>query len=191
LSLFAKTFSNREVQNLLKFYTPSAVVAWTGNTQGLGGVYQNQGNIELLYAASIGHTSTINESVSNLQVKVIDANTINATENVFLKGHSTVVGDLNATVNAQQQWVNSGGTWNIQKENWNYLTFNVQNAGESTVFPQWSLQLSGHSPNLAQMHTVEWNVAPYLGAAIYVVIAAVVATALWMSRRRRNTSDSG
>lgn len=184
LKNFSSAFDSRNVLALLNFYSSTATVSWTGNTQGLGGVYQNAGNIKLLYAASIGSTTAISATISNVTTKAINPTTINATENIFLNGTSSVVGNLNASINAQQEWVNQNSAWVIQKENWNYVTFNVQNPGESTVFPQWSLQLSGYPPNLANMHKVEWNYAPYLTAAVYVLIGAVVVVAVRSSRRR-------
>ena len=187
LNLFIQAFDNRQVNSLSGFYTSSSVVAWTGNTQGLGGTYVGSGNIEILYASSIGHTDSFSAHPSQVQMVASAPNVVNLTMHLVLNGSSSVLGRISATVNAQQQWKNNAGTWSIQKENWNYLTFTAQNPSSSTVFPQWGLELNGKSPNLSTEHTIEWAVAPYFAILIYALLAVAAVVAIL---RLRNSSRS-
>jgi len=184
LQKLTTAFNNRDVATLASYYAPRATVTWVGNTQGFGGIYQNQTRIELLYAATIGQTTTDTVKISNITTKAINPNTIDASMDIFISGRSNIVGFLNATIAAQQQWVNQGGNWVIQSENWNYVVFSVQTVGEATVFPQWSLQLSGQNPELSQMHVMEWNWAPYLAAAVYLLLVVIAVAALLRARSR-------
>src|SRR5438552_12685157 len=43
----------RDIPTVLTDYQDNAVVVWTGNTAGLGGVYNGVGNIRLLYSAAL------------------------------------------------------------------------------------------------------------------------------------------
>ncbi len=104
--------------------------------------------------------------------------TLRITFNLSLKGHITVVGNLSASIQVSQNWINSGGTWTIQKETWNYITFTTTNPGTATVFPQWGLSLEGKSPDLASEHVLEWDAAPYVAAGIYGSIITIFGTSI-------------
>jgi hypothetical protein len=184
IATMQKDFDARDVSSIDKFYTPTSVVFWYGETNGLGSVQKGAGNIQLLYAASLGSTTFLAANFTNIKTALVNPNQVNATFLINMTGHSTVVGNLNATILASQEWVQSGSTWTIQREDWNYTLFNVQFPGEATVFPQWSMSLSGVNPDLASMHVTEWDYAPYVAAAVYVALAAILVTALWMRRKR-------
>lgn len=184
LKSFAATFDNRDPAGIAGFYTQDATVVWSGNAGNQAGQYTGRGNIELLYAATIGKTTSLNASFSNIQTQVINPNTLNVTLSVFLTGHSTVLGDFNVTVNAKQEWVSSNGVVEIQKETWNYLALVSQYHVSATVFPQWGLQMTGGSPNLATEHTLEWNLAPYLAAVLYFGLFVVVVSLAWVRLRK-------
>jgi hypothetical protein len=188
LGLFIQAFDNRQVNTLTSFYTSSSVVAWTGNTQGLGGTYTGSGNIEILYASSIGHTDRFAAHPSQVKMVATAPNVVNLTMHLDLNGSSSVLGKISATVNAQQQWANNGGSWVIQKENWNYLTFTAQNPSSSTVFPQWGLQLNGKSPNLSSEHNIEWAVAPYIALLVYILLAVAAIAVIFRSRNSTRSS---
>src|SRR5712691_2227351 len=55
----------RNVDSVVTFYGPTSVVVWSGRTGVLVGRYTGQGNIRLIYAASIGKTTQMNANVSN------------------------------------------------------------------------------------------------------------------------------
>ena len=185
LNNMSEAFNSRDADTISSFYTSSSLVSWTGNSQGLGGIYQGVDHIRILYGATFGHTSSFSFKVSNQTIRSLGPDIANVSMNVFLSGVSDVVGRLNATVEVQQQWFLQNGVWAIQKENWNYVTFNVQDTGEATVFPQWSLQLSGQSPSLAREHALVWNIAPYLAVLPYGVIASLVVVFLVRLHRNR------
>jgi hypothetical protein len=92
------------------------------------------------------------------------------TMTIDMRGNSTVVGGLNATIDATQQWNYNGGQWQIQKENWNYVTFKVQNPVPSTTFPQWTALKNGHNPDLISEKSFEWHAGPYLAALVYAFL---------------------
>jgi len=193
VQLFAQTFNNRNVEGLANFYTSTSVVNWIGNTEGLGAIYNGQGNIRILYSASIGHTETFSFTPSNITTTVLGPNTVNVTLNAHLLGTSANLGNITAQVKVEQQWVNSGGTWSIQKELWDYTSFTASNPITSTVFPQWGLQISGQNPDLSSEHVFEWNIAPYLASVVYAVIVGVAIFALVARSRRpkKNTTQQG
>jgi hypothetical protein len=185
IAVLQNDYDNRDVTGISNFYTSTSVVYWYGETNGLGGIQMGKGNIQLLYAASLGSTTVFQINFTDIQTKAVSANVVNATSVAVATGHSNVVGNMNASVNVSQEWVLSGTTWSIQKEDWNYTLFNVQNPSDATVFPQWGLSLSGQNPNLADMHVIEWNYAPYVAAAIYVALAGIAVAALWIRRTQR------
>jgi hypothetical protein len=178
-------FNSRNVESLGNFYTSTSVDNWTGQAQGLEGIYNGVGNIRILYGSSISHTDRLTANYSNLQAVSNSPGNVTLTFTLMLNGHSTVVGNLSATIDVTQNWVNSGGTWTIQHETWNYLTFTTTNPGTATVFPQWGLSLEGKSPDLASEHVLEWNAAPYVAAAIYGSIIAIFILALMVRIRKQ------
>ncbi len=181
---FVAAFNARDASALSNFYASNAVVNWTGQAQGLQGIYTGKENIAILYGSSIGHTDKLIANSTNVQATASGPNvTLSFTLN--LAGHSNVVGNLTAKVLVTQVWVQSGGSWLIQNEVWNYQSFTTTNAGSATVFPQWGLALQGKSPNLADEHVLEWNAAPYVAAAIYGSIIAIFALALMVRVRKQ------
>jgi len=180
-------FNSRNVESLGNFYTSTSVDNWTGNTQGLGGIYNGVGNIRILYGSSISHTTSLNATYGNLTAVQNGPNNVTLNFGLILNGHSTVVGNLTAHVLVTQNWIYSGGAWTIQKETWDYLTFTTSNPGTATVFPQWGLSLEGKSPDLASEHVLEWDAAPYVAAGIYGSIIVIFALALMVrARKQRN-----
>lgn len=178
-------FNSRNVEALGNYYTSTSVDNWTGHAQGLEGIYNGVGNIRILYGSSISHTDRLNATYSNLTATSNGPGNVTLNFNLVLNGHSTVVGNLSADVAVTQVWVNSGGTWTIQSETWNYLTFTTTNPGTATVFPQWGLSLEGKSPDLASEHVLEWDAAPYVAAGIYGSIIVIFALALMVRARKQ------
>jgi hypothetical protein len=185
LTTWVSDFNSRNVEALGNFYTGTSVDNWTGHAQGLQGIYPGVSNIRILYGSSISHTDRLTANISNINAVESTPGNVTVTFNLSLNGHSTVVGNLSASIAVTQDWVNSGGTWTIQHEVWNYLSFTTTNPGTATVFPQWGLSLEGKSPNLASEHVLEWNAAPYVAAAIYGSIIAIFVLALMVRARRQ------
>jgi hypothetical protein len=178
-------YDERNATAISSFYNSTSVVNWFGYANGLGGVYIGSSNIQLLLTAMLESTTSYNINFTNIQTKVDGASAVNATSFAIAKGVSNTVGVENMTADVSQEWVLSNSMWTIQKEDWNFTLFNAQNPSTDTVFPQWGLSLNGQNPNLADEHVIEWNYAPYVAAAIYVSLVAVVAVALWVRRSRR------
>jgi len=185
LTTWIADFNSRNVESLGNFYTSTSVDNWTGHAQGLEGIYNGVGNIRILYGSSISHTDRLTANYTNLQATSNGPGNVTLTFNLSLNGHSTVVGNLTASILVTQNWVNSGGTWTIQHEVWNYQSFTTTNPGTATVFPQWGLSLEGKSPDLASEHVLEWNAAPYVAAGIYGSIIVIFALALMVRIRKQ------
>ena len=185
IQAFQATFNNRsQIGQIPNFYTQSAIVVWAGSAGGEVGTTSGRGNIGLLFDATVGKTTSLQVTISNVKTTVVNSNTVNSTLNILMSGQSTVLGKFNATIDASQSWVVQGGQVLIQSETWDYISLKAQNNVGATVFPQWGLQLTGNPPNLAQEHTLEWNLAPFLGAAIYVSIIVMVIVVFWVRFRK-------
>ncbi|MGH9919489.1 MAG: hypothetical protein ACRD6W_11565, partial [Nitrososphaerales archaeon] len=185
IAISQKYLDARDVTQIDKFYTPTSTVNWYGNNNGFGGVQKGAANIELLYAATLGYATSFQADFTDVHTTLVNPNQVNDTSLLIINGISSVVGTLDCTVVVSQEWVQSGGTWTIQKEDWDYITFNAQFQGEATVFPQWSMSLSGVNPNLADMHVIEWHYAPYVAAAVYVSLFSVLMAAVWARRSQQ------
>jgi hypothetical protein len=179
-----KDFNSRDVSGMSNFYAQDSCVKWVG-APGLEGVYLGQGNVRILYGSSIGKTIWLNASVTNYAEKVATPSNVNVSLTILMRGNSTVVGGLNATIDATQQWNYSGGQWQIQKENWNYVTFKVQNPVPSTTFPQWTALKNGHNPDLISEKSFEWHAGPYLAALVYAFLGGVLAIGVMSYRRTK------
>jgi hypothetical protein len=150
---------------------------------GLEGVYLGQGNVRILYGSSIGKTIWLNASVTNYAEKAATPSNVTVTMTIDMRGNSTVVGGLNATIDATQQWNYNGGQWQIQKENWNYVTFKVQNPLPSTTFPQWTALKNGHNPDLISEKSFEWHAGPFIAALVYAFLGCVLAAGVMAYKR--------
>jgi len=184
IQAFEQDFANRNPAELVTLYTSDAVETWTGNAGAEAGVATGTANIQLLYDATIGKTTSVTVTYSNVTYNVLSASLINTTDSILIAGHSTVLGNFNSTIDGEQQWTNQGGKWLIQSEVWNYLSLKAQNHVGATVFPQWGLELSGNPPSLSQEHVLEWNLAPYLAGIIYASIGILAVYGLWWGVRK-------
>jgi hypothetical protein len=181
-------FNSRNVAALSDFYAQDACVTWSGLATGLVGTYLGQANVRILYGSSIGKTTVLNASITNYNEKENSPSNINVTMTIDMKGNSTVVGKLNSTIDATQQWAYSGQQWQIVKENWDYITFDVQNPVSSTTFPQWAAMRAGHNPNLVSEKSFEWHAGPYVAASVYAFLGGIVAVGVVTYRKRSRPS---
>src|SRR6266571_8059813 len=69
----------RDIPTVLTDYQDNAVVVWTGNTAGLGGVYNGVGNIRLLYSAALSTANQI--ALTPTTVKTFNNSATQATVN--------------------------------------------------------------------------------------------------------------
>jgi hypothetical protein len=181
-------FNSRNVGGLSNLYAPDACVTWTGLASGLIGTYNGQGNIKILYGSSIGKTTVLNASITNYNEKAATPTNFNVSMTILMHGNSSVVGALDATIDATQQWVYNGGQWQIVKETWDYKVFKVQFPVSSTTFPQWGALKTGKNPDLVSEKSFEWNVGPYVAASVYAFLFGIVAMGV-MKYRARPRSD--
>ncbi len=181
---FVTDFNNRDVTSIKTFFTSSSAISWTGSAGGLQGTYSGVDGAGIVYATSVGHTTSIKVTESKLTLQLAGSTgTVGYTLNIT--GMSNIVGAFNSTANVSQVWVYQGGAWTIQTDDWNYLSFQSNNPSQATVFPQWGLTLNGKPPSLAGEHVIEWNVAPYLAVGIYAAIVAIGVGLIWVRVRRQ------
>ncbi|HUI85725.1 MAG TPA: hypothetical protein VLY21_01050 [Nitrososphaerales archaeon] len=170
-------YNQRDVDGLASFYTSNSVLVWSGALVGLQGRYTG-GNIMLLYAATIGKSSTVNASISNFAQKVISPTVTNATFVVHMLANSTVAGIVTATIDATQEWNWNGAKWQILKENWAYSLYDSSYVDEGlpsvTTFPQWGYELKGGNPNLVSEKSFEWHAGPFVAASVYAFLIGVL-----------------
>lgn len=161
---------------------------WTGDAGGLGGVYTGTSNIIILYIGSFSHVTNLVVHTANLSATAQGAENVSLNFDLSMEGYSTQLGNLTARVLVTQDWQNQAGTWSIQNETWDYLSFTTTNPVTSTVFPQWGLALEGRNPDLASEHLLEWYAAPYVAGGIYASIVAIFFIAMVKKRSRRSQS---
>jgi hypothetical protein len=177
-------FNSRDVGGLSNLYAPDACVTWTGLASGLVGTYNGQGNIKILYGSSIGKTTSLNASITNYNEKATNPTNYNASMTILMRGNSSVVGRLNASIDATQQWSFANGHWQIIKETWDYKVFDVQFVVSSTTFPQWGAMRIGQNPNLVSEKSFEWSAGPYVAASVYAFLFGVVVMGVMKYRSR-------
>ncbi len=171
--------NDRKVDGLVTFYSPNAVDVWFGNTGGLSGRYVGPEQIRLIYATSVGKTTTLDANVSDYAEDVFSPTNVNATFVMNMRGNSSVAGILTAKVDVSQEWNWGDSGWQISKENWNYALFDSSyidaNQSGSTTFPQWAVMKTGGNPNLVSEKSFEWHAGPYVAASVYAFLFGVVA----------------
>ena len=142
VSQWEDSINNRSVGSITEFYTNSSVVSLYSKGIGnlcnqlvLNGTYtyagtSNAPSIRGLYTTELSNfkPSPSLVTVSNLTLKDNGRGSVNATFTLVLNGIREVFGPTNETANVQQQWTNQGGSgsWQILKENWDYLSWYVQ-----------------------------------------------------------------
>lgn len=120
--------SLRNVSEVVRDYEPYAVLVWEGNSQGLGGIYVGTENITILYDSFLG--SSVNLSITNSTYSLV----INSTSNVVssavvnstisIVGYSMVFDNFTILASTKVDYaMDSGGTWLITNETWNFLQF--------------------------------------------------------------------
>lgn len=188
---FVQELNDRNVDGLVTFYSPNAVDIWFGNTGGLSGRYIGPEQIRLIYATSVGKTTTLDANLSDYAQDESSPTNVNATFVLDMRGNSTVAGILTMKVDVSQAWTWGSSGWQISKENWNYALFDASNIDKfregATTFPQWAVMNMGGNPNLVSEKSFEWHAGPYVAASVYAFIFGVVALlalrVVQMSRR--------
>jgi hypothetical protein len=113
--------AQRNATEALAFYANASVITVTGNSTGLDGTFRkNAGEMVLFYSTLLGHSTSINESVSNLSVYSSGTSTAVATFTLSLGINSEIVGPIYATVVVHQNWTFQSKNWLIEQDNWNF-----------------------------------------------------------------------
>jgi hypothetical protein len=180
---WVQDFNSRDVTGLGTFYATDAAVTWNG-APGLTGTYSGIGNVRILYGSSIGKTTYLTANLTNYNEKQISPGNSNVSLTLTMNGHSTVVGNLSISIDANQHWNYVGGQWQIVKETWNYVKFYESTPVSATTFPQWTALREGQNPNLVSDKSFEWHAGPYVAASVYAFLAGVLAFGAMQFRSR-------
>ena len=78
--------NDRNVDGLVTFYGPNAVDIWFGSTGGLSGRYVGPEQIRLIYATSVGKTTTLDANLSDYAQDVFSPTNVNATFMLSIAG---------------------------------------------------------------------------------------------------------
>ncbi len=122
--------SARNIDAVVSGYESNATIEWTGAIgEGQTGNYTGLANIRILLGSSFTGKSNSNFSLSNVYqaigVKTNARVVVNSTFN--FQGYSAVVGNVNGTIVAQDEFAQvGGGAWLIAHETWDFTRYNEQ-----------------------------------------------------------------
>ena len=118
-------FSARDKTALVSGYESNATVEWTGAVTGLVGNYYGTADIEILFGSFTG--KFLNFSLSNNYQSVGVKGNVSVVNSTFsFQGYSSVVGQVNGTIVAQDVYMHVGSSWLIARETWNFTQFDEQ-----------------------------------------------------------------
>ncbi len=165
----------RDIPTVLTDYQDNAVVVWTGNTAGLGGVYNGVGNIRLLYSAALSTANQIALTPTTVQTFNNSATQVTVNSTLALTGLSNILGKFNGTITTSIVYNYANGGWKITQENWDYKVLNVSSSGGATTFPEWQKVgppiPSRRGPDW--LHNFAWD---YGGPGVAVLVYSFLAT---------------
>ena len=116
---------SRNMTALAGGYDRNATIEWTGVAAGLTGSYVGLADIRILLTSFVGKFNDL--SLSNESQTIGgrgDYWVVNSSFNLY--GHSSIIGNFNGTVVAQDSYVHTGNSWSIAHETWNFTKYNVQ-----------------------------------------------------------------
>ena len=181
---------SRDVSLVLTDYEDNAVVLWTGQTQGLGGIYSGTDKIRLLYANALSGAKNI--TVTSSAYSQINGSTTQASvsSTLTIRGTSSYLGRFNGTIVAQLTYKSDNGAWKISNENWDYKILNITVAGGATTFPEWQKvgPIDASRRSLDWLHNFAWDYGG-LGLAVLVWGYVFVIAALIMAKSVRKPSE--
>ena len=118
--------SARNIPAAVSGYESNATVEWTGVVAGMNGNYSGAANIEILLGGDF-FGKLINSSLSN-EYQSVGVNgkvpVVNSTFN--FQGYSSVEGNVNGTIVAQDTYEHVGNSWLIAHEVWNFTQYYAQ-----------------------------------------------------------------
>jgi hypothetical protein len=136
--------NNGSTYSLASLYAPQANLTW-GGTVGIfgGGTYSGQDTIRLLFSALLENTTLFIADPSPVNTTIVAPDTVNATFSLQLNAERGTAGTYAFEVSVEQEWVDDGGAWQIQRENWidNSYDFDAVTSTTTAMMflgPQWS-----------------------------------------------------
>lgn len=116
---------SRNIPALASGYQGNATVEWVGIVPGMVGTYSGEPNIEILWGSFIG--KFINFSLSNGYQSIgVEGNVAVVNSTFDFLGYSSVIGNVNGAVVAQDVFEHVGSSWSIAHETWNFTQFDQQ-----------------------------------------------------------------
>lgn len=133
MNQFEKDLENKSVEGIVALHSNSSVVSWFGPADYDSGKILD--NLTTYYGGLMSANTNYNQAtLSNLTIMELAPHVINASFSLLLQG-SEIGGGLgfhlgtgafNYTIYVEQQWVNQGGNWVIQRESWDFLSLWIQ-----------------------------------------------------------------
>jgi hypothetical protein len=106
-------------------YQRNATVEWVGMVPGMVGTYSSEPNIEILWGSFLG--KFINFSVSKEHQSIGVEGNVSVVNSTFdFRAYSSIVGNVNGSVIAQDVYGHVGSSWLISRETWNFTQFDEQ-----------------------------------------------------------------
>jgi hypothetical protein len=125
-----RLLASRNASAMVGQYEGNASIVWTGEVDGLEGIYNGTTDIGLLFNDSFFGPRSTALTVGNVTQTILAASGDSAVVNssfTFL-GESSVQGNFSGTVSAMDYYEYSvaSGSWLISQETWNFRNYDVQ-----------------------------------------------------------------
>ncbi|HUH99750.1 MAG TPA: hypothetical protein VLU99_08450 [Nitrososphaerales archaeon] len=118
-------FASRNITTLTNDFGPEAQVSWSGNTQGYGGSYNGTREINELYEGFLEPTKTLAITNESVTVVPIQSGSAVVVYTFDFSGNNRLWGNFAGAV-VGQDYYNSANGWQISREDWNFVAFDIQ-----------------------------------------------------------------
>lgn len=118
-------FSSHYASALVSEYEENATIEWTGIEAAGTGNISGSNNIGIALGSFIGKFINFSISAKSQSIEAKgNVSVVNST--LDFQGHSSVVGQVNGMIVAQDVYEHIGSSWLITRETWNFAQFNEQ-----------------------------------------------------------------
>jgi hypothetical protein len=118
-------FSGHYVSELVSEYEANATIEWTGIEAAGTGNFSGLNNISLALGSFFGKFINFSFSAESQSIEAEgDVSVVNST--LSFRAYSSVVGQINGTIIAQDVYQHAGSSWLISRETWDFTQFNEQ-----------------------------------------------------------------
>ena len=125
-----RLLASRNTSAMIGQYEGNASIIWTGETSGLGGIYNGTQDIVQLFNTNFFGPKAITLTIGNVTQTILAASGESAVVNSSFSflGESSLQGNFSGSVSAMDTYVYSAasGSWLISQETWDFHNYNVQ-----------------------------------------------------------------